>query len=107
MIGTIGDTPRIAGAAQPVSIGEAARAFEALFLETLLSQANRPLPGVETPLSGGSAERSYRQLFLQEVAGRVAAGPAARVAPDATPAPSPLGFATQILAAQRRGEGAR
>ncbi len=107
MIGTIGDAPRVAGAAQTVSIDDAARAFEALFLETLLSYANRPLPGVETPLSGGSAERSYRQLFLQEVAGRVAAGPAAKTAPDASPTPSPLGFATQIIAAGQRGEEPR
>ncbi len=97
MVGSIGDTHRIAGAPQHVRVEEAARAFEALFLEKLLAFGNRPLPGAKLPFGGSSAERGYRQLFLQEVATRIASRPAGEAPGQG--GPSPLGFATQIVEA--------
>lgn len=100
MVGSIGDAPRVTGAPQGVTLDDAARAFEALFLEKLLEFGNRPLAGLKPPFGGSSAERSYRQLFLQEVASRVAERPVG--GPQAAPTRSPLGFATQIIGAGRR-----
>lgn len=102
MIGGIGDTARIAGAPQQVGIEEAARAFEALFLEKLLEFGNRPIAGVDLPMGGGSAERSYRQLFLQEIASRAAQ----RSVTDASDraGASPFGLAAKVVQAASRAE---
>lgn len=54
---------------QPQQLAWACKQFEAHFLESMLKQARRTLPG--DPLTSSSASRTFRELLDAELANRM------------------------------------